>query len=93
LVDGTKVADDWTDLTDGTLDAPINKGSSGGTTPGYEVWTGSNAAGGLLGNTCVNWTTGAGWGHFGLGDSTTATWTDSFVAPCTELRGLYCIEQ
>jgi hypothetical protein len=49
--------------------------------------------GDLLGNTCVNWTTGAGWGHFGLGDSTAATWTDSFVAPCTELRRLYRIEQ
>jgi hypothetical protein len=93
-VDDVKVADDWTDLTDGTLDAPINVTSTGVPVAGSEhVWTGSNPSGALLGNTCVNWSGTAVWGHYGLSDSTTATWTDSFIETCGATNQLYCVQQ
>jgi hypothetical protein len=46
LVDGTKVADDWADLTDGTLDHAINLTESGGAL-GNEtrVWTNTRSNG------------------------------------------------
>lgn len=44
LVDGTTVANDFTDLTDGSLAAPINRNEQNGTV-GERPWTGTNSAG------------------------------------------------
>lgn len=44
LVDGTTVANDFTDLTDGSLDAPINRAENG-TVVGDRPWTGTDFAG------------------------------------------------
>ena len=56
LVDGTTVADDFTDLTDGSLDAPINR-TENGTAVGDRPWTGTDFAGEACfqatGGTCV----------------------------------------
>jgi len=101
LVNGTKVADDWSDLTDGTLDNAINTTSSGQTfTSGQTVWTSvqSNGTeeGGGANNHCNNWTTNIGLatGKVGRSTVTDATWTELGVAPlCSGNNRLYCFEQ
>jgi hypothetical protein len=95
LVGGTVVANDWDDLIDGTLDAPIDRDETGASITASSVWTGSTEAGALLGNTCGSWTisTNAGWGHYGRSDSTTNAWSDAFVELCDVPHRLYCIEQ
>ncbi|UCF47349.1 MAG: hypothetical protein JSU89_09230, partial [Myxococcales bacterium] len=40
LVDGTRIADNWGDLTDGSIQAPINLDANG-LTRGGDVWTGT----------------------------------------------------
>ncbi len=45
LIDGTPVANNNTDLWDGSILRPINVTQSGATTPTAVVWTGSNASG------------------------------------------------
>src|SRR5262245_50165626 len=58
LVDGTTIATDWADLTDGGLQAPIDvteqQGSPGGS---GEVWTNANPDGTKKSQShCANWT-------------------------------------
>jgi len=95
LLDGTVVANNKADLTDGTLDAPINQDEHGNTlSAGFIVWTATDIDGtfGLSGN-CVNWTTAsnANTAQTGLLDSATATWTDAGGgAPCNTTHRLYC---
>ncbi|NCT41033.1 MAG: DUF1566 domain-containing protein [Alphaproteobacteria bacterium] len=89
-VDGVKVADDWADLTDGTIDSSIDtfaSGDSGGSTNG--VWTfvlpdgtyagdstcTTNLSSGLRNTTSSGWTTGTGSGS------------------CSNGKRLYCFEQ
>ena len=94
LVDGTRVADDWTDLTDGSIQAPINLDANGGTQTG-DVWTGTMPSGSPYTDTdCdafMNGVTG-----FALCGSTAQMfngWTAVQVPSCdTQLR-LYCFEQ
>jgi hypothetical protein len=91
---GVKVADDWTDLTDGSLDAPIERDETGTKIPGSNhVWTGSTALGAILGNTCGSWTVSGAYGHYGLSGSTSTTWSDQFVELCGNGNRLYCLEQ
>ncbi len=48
LGDGTTIANDWTDLTDGTLDNKINKTESGGgIVLNRDVWTNVDTSGAL----------------------------------------------
>jgi hypothetical protein len=91
LVDGSVVADDWTDLTDGTLDRPINLTESGGAPPTPvpfvldepTVWTGSNANGTILAGVdhCLDWmVANDGMSHSmteGRSDVATAAWSHS----------------
>jgi hypothetical protein len=99
LVDGTQIADDWTDLTDGTLDAAINRTENNvvvAAPPG--VWTGTIADGTAHGKDCVNWTSDASAvatddGRTGNPGLTTSGWTDVGDPTCDNLRRLYCFEQ
>jgi hypothetical protein len=56
LVDGTTIADDWDDLTDGSLDAAFALTQEGGPPARTETWTGTDAAGNFFGDDCVAWT-------------------------------------
>lgn len=61
LLNGTVVASNWADLTDGTVQNPINVDETGvktGTTYNYAAWTATNASGNIINpnNTCKNWT-------------------------------------
>ena len=95
LPDGTKVADNWTDLTDGTLDHAIDVTEYGTSIDitAIEVATGTrtngNAYGGDDGRFCYNWSSTSGWcyGHEESRSGTDWHWTtdsedDCFTAGC-----------
>ncbi|MDC0715626.1 DUF4215 domain-containing protein [Nannocystis bainbridge] len=106
LPNGTKVADDWADLTDNSLDAPINVTELGGPAPigdticaggGYAtVYTGTSADGTLswIHDTCENWqseTANAYWGH---ADAVNQSWTKWCTSgKCSWKSALYCVQQ
>ena len=94
LVDGTIVANDWDDLVDGSILAPINLDASGMVRAG-EVWTGTLATGASYpSDDCAAFTSGTtGVALCGATNSTTATWTENITPACSTLLGLYCIEQ
>lgn len=55
LVNGTKVADTWADLTDGTLDHAIDLDETGAVVAVSEVWTGTHTDGTKTGADCTSW--------------------------------------
>ncbi|MFT4040679.1 MAG: hypothetical protein QM692_21040 [Thermomicrobiales bacterium] len=101
LVDGTEVAQNYTDLTSGNLRHAIDKTETGTVvvmlTP--DAWTNTatngtvkNAAGAL---SCVAWTVGSnaqsGWqGRPTIADS---NWTDFNFSGCDIAHRLYCFQQ
>jgi hypothetical protein len=108
LTNGTVVANGWSQLTSGTLLAPITRTQTGalgpttataqcGTT--QSVWTGtfSNGSGGAANITCSDWTSTVGQpdnGLFGDYSATDSDWT--FVCTttgCSTARPVYCVEQ
>ena len=94
LVDGTTVADDWDDLVDGSILAPINL-DAGGVVRAGEVWTGTLATGAsFLDDDCAAFTSGTtGVALCGATDLTTSKWTENITPACSTELGLYCIEQ
>lgn len=93
MVDGTKIADSWADLTDGTLDAGINKYATGAAAAGFDVWTGLNSAGvgsGTSGNTnCGDWGDQTTTGRVGVIGATNSTWTDNGLNACQSVSYTY----
>src|SRR5690606_5429710 len=98
---GTKVADDWADLTDGSLDAPIDRLVTGvqiSTT--LTVWTGTLSDASTASDLCDQGTSGE-WNtnsnsFFGMtGDptATNGTWSEDGNGTCDVLRRVYCIQQ
>ena len=60
LIDGTLVADNWIDLTDGGIQNPINMDENGDIVPsGTRAWTATNSGGNAQGNDCNDWTKGS----------------------------------
>jgi hypothetical protein len=97
LPDGTTVATSWTDLTDQTLLHAIDQDENGQkVTASFNVWTGTNAAGGAAPANCDNWLTNlpSATGTIGLTTSTGIAWTNrGTVDSCDQQNHLYCIEQ
>ena len=96
-VDGTEVANDWSDLVDGSLSAAINVDENGDFNP-VEVWTNvapDGSRGGLANpDSCATWGTFEGLtGRFGLSTSTGAAWTDQGFDSCEQEKALYCFGQ
>jgi hypothetical protein len=97
LTTGTKIADDWTDLTDGTLDAGINRNESAGLVMS-DAWTGISTAGvDNTGEDCTDWTNGSAGAFYGKIGSTTATdstWTvpSTGFNACSATRRIYCFQ-
>jgi hypothetical protein len=99
LTNGTKVADNYADLIDGTLDAPISV-TELGTSVFVYVYTGTTATGDASANDCLDWTstlaTGGGsyfmQGYTGFADG---MWTNiGSVNGCGLVQNhLYCFEQ
>ena len=84
---GIRADNNWAGLLDGTI---LNPGSMGG--HGAWYWTGSSAAGALLGNACLSWTFGAaGSGAvMGSGSDTDGRWLDRLNACCSNTRYVLC---
>lgn len=98
LVNGTTIANSWTDLRDGSLLAPINMTESGGDNGGnFGVWTGTRTDGSVATNHCNNWTAAAGFtGAIGSASATDETWTELADVSCTPPNNLihfYCFQQ
>lgn len=99
LVDGMPgnvVADDWTDLTDGTLDAPIVRTETGQLVTQDYAWTNTVAAGDAPHDlfTCAGWTSSDG-GENGIVGSTTSadvSWAFSIYRGCDALHSVYCVQ-
>jgi hypothetical protein len=88
--DRVKIADNWADLTDGTLDAPI------AASPSNLAWTGTGADGNPSGGTCLNWTNGTSpqSARVGLPPVTNSQWSAlANEVACNALVALYCFEQ
>lgn len=95
-VDEMVVANDWADLVDGALLAPINLDANGQPRTG-DVWTGTLETGASYTvDDCVAFTSGDnadGHAYCGSSTSTTATWTYNQRAACASTLRLYCVEQ
>ena len=95
-VDEVIVANDWADLVDGALLAPINLDANGQPRTG-DVWTGTLETGASYTvDDCAAFTSGDnadGHAYCGSSTSTAATWTYNQRAACASTLRLYCIEQ
>lgn len=98
LVDGTMVATDWDDLTDGTLLAPIDIDETGGVHSGDFAWTNVNTDGSLTSavttEQCQGWTVTNVGGKLGQVDTAGALWTGpDGVGGCVGVHHIYCFGQ
>ncbi len=100
LVDGVVVADDWSDLTDGTLDHRINLDETGRPPDGrIYVWTGTGVDGAPTPFHCNGWKNHPCrdcLGTLGLGEISHEPykrWTAFTTAPCVFPNRLYCFQQ
>jgi len=108
LPSGTKVANNWTDLTDGTLLSGISMTELLGPAPTTSfcagpgnppVWTNTNANG-MQANalsSCANWTGGNGGSIWGNATLTNGAWTNwcsggACINPAF-LAPIYCVQQ
>lgn len=95
-VDGAVVAENWTDLTDGTLYNPIYLDASG-IPVRATAWTGTNIDGTPKGSNCNNWQSTDGGAQSGYPSATDYKWTAYELLPNVPCRNLaqafYCFEQ
>jgi len=96
---GARLADNWSDLTDGYIQNPINVDENGDIVPsGTRVWTGTQSDVTVgQGNQCNNWVAGGSnqYGSIGSTDNTDALWTyeGGTTARCNQEHHLYCFQQ
>ena len=96
LANGTPVANDWRQLTSGTLLHAINLDERGTEVGQDFVWTGTTGFGQSTGSTCMNWSLNGAGNTGTVGGASAAdnsSWTIAGTAPCGEGHRLYCIEQ
>lgn len=95
LVNGTKVANNWADLIDGTLASKINRDQFGALAEGIVTWTNTTANGSINSttNNCSNWTSTSGTSNSGNTFFIDAQWTKFQSDNCNTYRPLYCFEQ
>jgi hypothetical protein len=96
LVDGTLIAKDWQDLTDGEIAARIDLDASG-QLRGGDVWTGTLPSGLPYANgDCAGFTSSLatdGIALCGTTQSSLANWTANATPDCATRLRLFCIEQ
>lgn len=102
---GGLIANNWTDLTDGTLNVAITQLENGTSVTNNLPWTGTNANGTSAGSEdCLGWTsrgdggTANDLGIVGFNSSTTSSWsndTNTTRNPrsCSLPGRLYCFQQ
>ncbi|MDO8622704.1 MAG: DUF1554 domain-containing protein [archaeon] len=80
-----KIADNYTDLTEGNIYNTITEDESCFTKE-LMVWTGAEE-----GMTCNSWTKNTGWGNIGFSCSEYYFWSGPGITSCNEKLKLYCI--
>lgn len=98
-LDGVKIADDWSDLSDASLDAPLAIDEF--RQPALDnAWTGLRDVDGGGVSSCSNWTSSAGGclnsqicGGAGETAMPNDHWDGFFIFNCSDGYRLYCIEQ
>jgi cysteine-rich repeat protein len=106
LVDGTVVADNWADLTDGSLDHAIDLDENGVTPPaGYTgicaytstVWSNTTPSGTLLNASqdCGGWTGtgGSAWGRWTDVGTNWTQWCSGGLCTGAWVTSVYCFQQ
>ena len=95
MLNNLKVADNWTDLVDGSIDNAINVSETGATLPGFLPWTGSTHLAGVTSYHCMDWTSGANanFGTHGSSSRADLAWTYNIIRRCDSLLRLYCFQQ
>lgn len=95
LPNGTRIADDWDDLVDGSIQAPINVDATG-QARGGDVWTGTLSDGQTFGaGDCMGFRSEASnivsrCGSTAFDD---ARWTDAQTPSCNTPLRLFCFQQ
>lgn len=104
-VDGVVVANNYNDLVDGSLAAPINKTEKNGAPPvgntscaggGFQtVWSATNTNGAWNNAVaCNHWTSTAGGSYWGRADAQDGSWTSWCSGGlCSWLSPIYCVQQ
>ncbi len=97
LPNGKKIAEDYTDLTDGSLLKPINLGPNGKPVGLQLFWTGtkSNGTASQYFVTCAGWTSlpAAVRGVVGSTLKTSTLWSARIPDPCRNSIRLACFQQ
>ncbi|MFT4039979.1 MAG: hypothetical protein QM692_17505 [Thermomicrobiales bacterium] len=97
LVDGTVVANNWADLTSGTLRHTINLMENNAAVIAPKLaWTDTLTSGQANDPafTCAGWTSAsAGPSYYGEAIVTDEAWTKSFYTSCGQMLRLYCFQQ
>jgi hypothetical protein len=96
-VDGTPIAANWADLTDGALLNGITTDEYGSPVTNNEVWTSTSTSGTYTGGSCNNFTdnsNAAPFAYVGISDRSDYGWTQVYLQFC-DRHGLriYCFEQ
>jgi len=96
LVDGSVIADDWDDLTDGALSHPINRFADGTLEPTSAVWTATMPSGEADGDGvfCGDWSVpDDSLVRFGSAAAADEDWTyRPDTSWCFDIARLYCFE-
>lgn len=95
LVNGTRIANTWSDVTDGNLRAPINVTEYNQPAVTNFVWTSTHPNSLWSGDCCHNWTTNSNiWrGNYGSFNQTDYRWTAAGYVQCNLENHLYCFQQ
>ena len=101
-IDGVKIADNKTDLTDGSLFSSINQDESGNYLGNSYAWTGTLQSGSKIGTTggfdCNGWTydnadfADSFFGNGGNANDISPAWTNGIGSGCNGDYHLYCFE-
>ena len=96
LTNQTRLADDYADLTDGSIAVALNIGADGEVDAPSPVWTATTIAGAATATHCSDWGTAAPGQNAGKGanNGSNNTWTDQApVATCDTELPFYCFQE
>lgn len=93
LPNGERVAKNYDDLVDGTIENQIDVTDSGTSLPRQAAWTGTKSDGTADQNTCANWTSTTARGRIGISNQRNGWWSEEAANQCTQWYRLYCFQQ